>query len=630
MRAGRRLNVMGVVCMAALLSGSISKPDTPLADAARRGEVETVRSLLAQGADVNGAQGDGMTALHWAAERGDVEIAELLISARANVQAGTRIGAYTPLHIAGKRGHAEVARMLLERGADVNARTTNTGSTPLHLAAAAFNGEDVVGALLDRGADVNAREGSAGQTPLMFAAASNRAASLRELLERGADPALLTLVQDIHTRVRVDQEGERRMKEMLNLARQSGSGELTANQVREAIGAARESITAGRLPSEPLLRPILPTGGRFAVLREFTIRERMVDKWGGMTALLHAARQGHVEAVMALMDAGADINQPSGGDGSSPLLVAALSGHFDLALLLIERGADPNIATATDGITPLFAVINTQFAPMSLPQVRAHEQQQAQYLQVMEALLEAGANPNVRLKTHLWYLEYGRTRLGVDMTGATPFWRAAFAHDVEALRLLASFGAGPSIPTSLPEVSMREGRQQDQRAEDDSGLPPVPAGEPGSWPIHVAAGGGYLGDGGFGVRHVPDGSLPAIRFMVDELGVDVKVMDYWGYTVVHYAAVRGLNDLIRYVVSKGADVTIKTRLGQTTADLAAGGYANYFKRTAFPETVELLQSLGATLACPDGHSGGTGAICSGAIENGAVDYRIESYVPNPL
>ena len=630
MRAGRRSNVIGAVCMAVLLlSGAVSIADAPVADAARRGDVEAVKSLLAQGADVNGALGDGMTALHWAAEHGDDEITKLLIASGANVQVGTRIGAYTPLHIASKRGHAAVASMLLEAGADVSARTTNSRSTPLHLAAAAFNGERVVAALLDRGADANAREGSAGQTPLMFAAANNRAASARALLKRGADLALLTLAQDVRTRVREDQEAERRRKETLNAFRESGNGEVTPGQVQEAIGAARESLTAGRLPSEPLLRPILPTGGRVYTLREFTIRELLVDKWGGMTALLHAAREGHVEAAMALLDAGADINQLSGGDGSSPLLTAAVNGHFDLALLLIERGADPNIAASTDGITPLFAVINTQWGTVSLPQPRAQERQEADYLQMMEALLQAGANPNVRLKAHLWYLEYGLTRMGVDMTGATPFWRAAYAEDVEALRLLASYGADPNIPTSLPEVAMREGRQQDQRAEDDSGLPPVPAGEPGSWPIHVAAGGGFLGDGGFYVSHVPDGSLPAIRFMVDELGVDVNVQDYWGYTPVHYAAVRALNDVIRYLASKGADVTIKTRMGQTTADLASGGFANYFKRPAYPETQKLLQSLGATLACPDVHSGGTGAICEGAIANGATDYRVQPHTENP-
>src|SRR6185436_8405132 len=61
---------------------------------------------------------------------------------------------------------------------------------------------------------------------------------------------------------------------------------------------------------------------------------------GGLTALLHAARQGHLEATRALVDGGADINQPSGGDATTPLLMAAINGQFDMAMFLIDRGAD--------------------------------------------------------------------------------------------------------------------------------------------------------------------------------------------------------------------------------------------------------------------------------------------------
>src|SRR5690606_9511977 len=93
-------------------------PDAPLADAAMRGDLQEVRALLAAGADVNVAQGDGMTALHWAAELGDVEMAKMLIAAGANVRAVTRIGEFTPLHVAAEGGHADVAAALLAAGAD--------------------------------------------------------------------------------------------------------------------------------------------------------------------------------------------------------------------------------------------------------------------------------------------------------------------------------------------------------------------------------------------------------------------------------------------------------------------------------------------------------------------------------
>jgi len=69
-----------------------------------KGDKTAVKQLLKQGADVNGAQGDGMSALHWAAERGDTELADMLIYAGANIGAVTRIGQYTPLHLAAQVG----------------------------------------------------------------------------------------------------------------------------------------------------------------------------------------------------------------------------------------------------------------------------------------------------------------------------------------------------------------------------------------------------------------------------------------------------------------------------------------------------------------------------------------------
>src|SRR5262245_62920410 len=63
-----------------------------VAEAAMKGDLATVRKLIAQGANVNLAQGDGMTALHWAAEHGDAAMAEALIRAHATVKAGNRTG----------------------------------------------------------------------------------------------------------------------------------------------------------------------------------------------------------------------------------------------------------------------------------------------------------------------------------------------------------------------------------------------------------------------------------------------------------------------------------------------------------------------------------------------------------
>ena len=118
------------VCLPALVAAAPSA--SPVADAAMRGDVDAVHSLLRQGADVNAAQGDGMTALHWAARNDDSAMLEMLIYAGASPTAVTRIGDYTALHLAAKSGHAQAVEVLLRAGSSVDATTTAGGASALH------------------------------------------------------------------------------------------------------------------------------------------------------------------------------------------------------------------------------------------------------------------------------------------------------------------------------------------------------------------------------------------------------------------------------------------------------------------------------------------------------------------
>ena len=538
-----------VVGLTALLGAQAA---APIADAAMAGDREGVRTLLKKGLDVNAAQGDGTTALHWAAIKGDAEMAQMLIYAGANHRATTRIGAYTPLYLAARGGYSAVVAALLAAGADARALTTN-GTTPLMIAAAAGDTRSMT-SLIENGADINATDTAKGETPLMFAAGFNRTDAVKLLLARGADHKATTKVVDLFALTAPEEEAM--------LRGQGGNSTQPRPPARVDIAGATR-------------------GYRY---------NELISSQGGLSALLFAARQGYTDTVKALLDGGADVNQLNAGDKTSPLLISIINGHFDLAMHLIERGANVN-AAAFNGVAPLFAVLNLQWAPKSLyPSPKAHQQQKATYLELMQVLLAKGADPNARVARKVWYQAYNSDYAGFDEAGATPFFRAAYASDVAAMKLLVANGADPYIGTFKPAGRPFTG-EGTRQITDTSGLPAVPYGGPGILPIHAATGVGY-GEG-FAAnshRYAPTGFLPAIKFLVEEMGADVNAADHEGNTPLHLCASRGDNECIKYLVSKGADVTRVNREGNTTVDMANGPVQ---RTQPYPETIKLLEGLGA-------------------------------------
>ena len=556
------------LAVAACSSVLASTADSPVADAAMSRDAETARTLLRGGADVNAAQGDGMTALHWAASNDDPALAQMLLYAGASVRATTRLGGYTPLHFASRSGHAPVMKVLVDRGAAVDA-ATSTGATALMLAASSGSVE-AVGLLLDAGADPNVTEAAQGQTALMFAAALDRSDVAVLLVKRGAGVGVASKVVDLSGVTAPEDKLQQEIREAQN-ARSSTSASGARRPAPAPDGDGKNEIAG--------------------VTRPFRYNE-LIGKHGGLTALHFAARQGAFQTVRALVAAGADVNQVSPADAVSPLLIAAINGQFDIAAYLLERGANPNLAGA-NGVTPLYAVLNIEWAPrMFYPQPRAQLQQQTGYLDLMNALLDKGADPNARLRKKLWYTQYNFDLLRIDESGATSFWRAAYASDIEAMQLLAARGADPWIPTTKP-ASNRDrqgGTRGTDESKDHSGLPPTPVGGAGIPPLLAAAGAGY-GEGFAGNAHrfAPAGMLAAVKYLVETLHVDVNAVDHEGYTAMHHAAARGDNEMIRYLVSKGADPKKVSRGGQTTVDMANGPVQRI---QPFPETIKLLEGLG--------------------------------------
>ncbi len=576
-----------VLLVASLAAGAttihLTAAAEPLvADAAMRRDVDGVRTLLRSGADVSAAQSDGMTALHWAALNGDLKTMDVLLVAGAAREALTRVGAYTPLHLASERGHGAAVARLLEAGAKPGP-VTSTGVQPLHLAAQAGDVE-AVKALLDRGAAIDAVDTTHGRTPLVFAVSKDRRDVLSLLAARGANLAATTAVIDYKERAATDTKARQARDRIVSATTgRTVDSSFDPDPPPPGTGGAgqaqvsRAGAVGGGGPGDP------NEGRRGGGGTRPPSDIDQIGRQGGFTALHYAARDGFMAAAVALVDAGLDVNVPTAGDRSTPMTVALINGQYDLALTLLARGADPNLANE-DGVTPLFATLNNEWALRTwYPQPTAGSQQRASYLQVLETLLKAGADPNRRTSSHIWYAAYNTGRMGVDFTGATAFWRAAYALDVDAMRLLARHGADPAIP------SMTYGATK--RTSDQSGLQTVPPGGPHVPALHAASGVGY---GTSRVaqqhRHVPEGWLAAAKYFIEELGVDVNTRDADGFTALHHAAARGDNETIKYLISRGADVMAVNRAGQTTVDMANSPEQ---RTQPFPDTIALLEGLGA-------------------------------------
>ena len=572
------------LCLAAMLYAA---GDTRLSEAAMNGNKEVVRSLLKEKIDVDAAQGDGTTALHWAAFRDDLDMVKMLIAAGANVKVTTREGAITPLSMACNNGDAAMIETLLKAGADPN--ETNANGTTALMTAAGAGSADAVKVLLDHGANAKAKETAHGQTALMFAAALNRDAVIRILMAHGAEPNVTTEVKKVE-RVRFDQDGNivedrpggrgaapagapaaggrggrgGRGQTPAQTSAQVQQAADEASDAQAASDAAKAANDAAKSDLNILARALNFKSAEFLLAKPkaragdvaFRAPRRVgPEAMGGMTALLYAAREGHMQAVKALIETGANPNIVN-ADKFSPIVMAITNGHLDLAKYLLDHGADVKLATIS-GLTPLYAVEDVQWAPHAWFPQPTVEQEKTSHLELMKAILEKGADVNAAISEKLWFRSFTNDYTWIDPAGATTFWRAAQSSDVPAMHLLVEHGADPKAITKA-----------------------------GDSPLHAAAGIGWAANWSV---NAPLPLVDAVKYCV-ELGNDVNLADQRGYTPLHGAAYLGNNDMVNYLVEKGANVKAKTKAGDTVADLANGP-----TRFGQPhlDTVALLEKLGS-------------------------------------
>jgi ankyrin repeat protein len=427
-----------------------------------------------------------------AAMTGDMETVQALILQNVDVNQAQGDGT-TALHWAAYRDDADMAHLLLDAGANVSAETRLGELTPLFMAAK--NGyAQIVSLLVEAGADVN-RKTTIGTTALMMAAASGDAGAVTVLLDAGADPN----VKDVN-------QGQT----ALMFAAAPGRVEVI-----KALAANGAEVDATSLVPDP--RKTEGAGGP---------RWRKGDiALGGMTPLQFASRDGHMAAIEALLESGADINKLTASNGMSALTIAILNAHFDVANFLLEEGADPRPADTSEGVTALYALIDAQWANRVWYPVPSPEQEETGYLELLDDILARDIDLDVRLKAKMWQRQMHGD--WVDPAGATAFWRAAQANDVPAMRALIAAGANPSI-RSRNGVS----------------------------PLQVATGYGYEPQTS---TYIPEARLAAVRYLVEEVGADVNSHDKKGYTPLHGAGLTAEKDqaVIRYLVAMGADVNTR-------------------------------------------------------------------------
>jgi len=391
---------------------AVPKPEqvqaSPVADAARRGDHETVQALLKQGQDVNGLDSGGSPALHWAVHVNDLELVNLLLAAGADLSLKNRYG-QAPIHVAVQQRHAAMAQRLLQAGADIE-QADAAGEPPL-LTATRLGDAGMVEVLLKQGAQVDARDVPYGQTALMMAVREEHASLAQSLLAAGADVNAQSLAGAEHRRV---------MPTEVPVGTSQGVG-----------------INRSGLPDRGMRYPIT----------------------GNKTPLLFATRQGNLALTRTLVEAGADIEMAD-ANGITPLINAILnhsvvnvnrtgkSDHLQIARFLIDAGANVN-AQDWYGQSPLWAAVDIRNLEFTVTATTNKVDRDAAYA-LIEALVAKGAEPNPRIKEfppERRFIAGTGFNGWVEMTGQTPLLRAAISGDLKVVRLLLDHGADANIGT---------------------------------------------------------------------------------------------------------------------------------------------------------------------------------------
>jgi len=434
--------------------------------------------------------------------------------------------AESPLADAAEAGDTAAVRSLLRQSADVNS-TQRDGMSALHWAAYRDD-RDLAERLLRAGADVDIANRT-GATPLYLAAMNGSAGMLELLIGAGADPNAILTTEGETVLMLTAYTGH---LDAVKLLLDAGA-DVNAAQMRGQTAV----MWAAAEGHSDVVRLLAENGADLDAESIASTRPERRPA-GGMTALLFAARQGHLDTVEALIDSGADVNVVA-ADGTSALLIAIVNGFYDVAHVLLDRGADPSLADAK-GRAPLFAAIdlrNQQWAQAPPPELPEHE-----HMALIRALVEAGADVEQKLSAQITHRGSFDMRW-TDLKGGTPFLRAAWNGDIEVMRYLLEHGADPYVTTDKNETAL----------------------------LLLTGSGWPLGQG-----HIrSDEEIhAALDLLVEELGMDVNAATTEGITPLMGAVFKGTNDVVEYLVERGAKLDAEDNEGRSVYRWTLGVDAN--------------------------------------------------------
>lgn len=436
-----RLSCIGLIAAGTLFA---VKSAAPVADAAEELDGAALRSLLAQHADVNAAQVDGMSALHWAVYRDNLETARILLQAGANVKAVNRYGV-SPLSLACTNGNGAMVEMLVRAGADPN--TTLPGGETVLMTAARTGRVEAVKVLLAHDALVNTKEPRTGQTALMWAAAEGNVeviealiaggAKLQDRLDSGYDAFLFAVREGRLNAVKallkaganVNETVEPQKVSGTKLA--SGAGWPRAGESALVLAAANAHFELAAYLLDQNANPDSADAG-YTALHVLTIvrkpglgdNDPAPEGSGNMTSLAFVKKMaGKGANLNARMTKSVKLGLTGLNTmGATPYLLAARSADAELMRLLVSLGADPSIPNA-DKSTALIVA-----AGLGTRSPGEDAGTESEVLEAMQVALDNGADINA-----------------VDNNGETAMHGAAYKNYPKAVEFLAAKGAKREI-----------------------------------------------------------------------------------------------------------------------------------------------------------------------------------------